>query len=362
MSSKEIKIQSYDDLKQYFHPERRSMIHCAVQRRPIWLPKYRHHYIVLAHTWSPEDGCQIIHYASHTTHSCVKGKVSLERYSNENIKNDIRAGLYVYEICKYPQSETEYSEAFTRFEKRNNETKFSIAFNNCEHLVYDILTGSPVSYQVKNATGLTSWLIGIIDSRVEYLLELFTFIYVRTYLWDVHFSVNVQLETMTLEILKVDYLHKRKMWFTLELLFSFMERIGKHRATDKSNSNVVVSTLCWNLKYVRVHAECVTQPFINYPERRCEPSFSTGEEILKDLVRSALSKYGLFVLWVPRLVVLGSKISSTYKECKSLDSSLQENRISQEDCKREKRRIQILCIVTFFHKYWITFSLDTLVQ
>lgn len=362
MSSTEIKIQSYEDLKQYFHPERRSMIHCAVQRRPIWLPKYRHHYIVLGHTWSPEDGCQIIHYASHTTHSCVKGKVSLERYSNENIKNDIRAGLYVYEICKYPQSETEYSEAFTRFEKRNNETNFSIAFNNCEHLVYDILTGSPVSYQVKNATAITKWLIEIIDNRVEYLLQLLTFIYVRTYLWDVHVSLHGQLETMTLEIIKIDYLHKRKMWFTLELLFSFMERIGKHRATDKSNSNVVVSTLCWNLKYVRVRAECVTQPFINYLERRCEPSFLTAEDILKDLVRNVLSEHGLFVLWVPRLLFLGSKISTTYKECKSLDSSLQENRIAKRIVKAKKEEYKCYVSVTLFHKYRITFSLDTLVQ
>lgn len=298
MSSTEIKIQSYDDLKQYFHPERRSMIHCAVQRENGFLPHYRHHYIVLGHTWSPEDGCQIIHYTSHATHNW-KGIVSLEKYSNEKIEDDIKAGLYVYENCKYPQSETEYSVAFTRFEKRNNEKNYSIKFNNCEHLVYYILTGTPVSLQVKNATPFFSCLFGIIDRRrFYYYLYLFgTCLYAKIYRWRLHFSLNMQPETKTIEITNIDYLHKRIVLSTLDLI-SF--RI--HRVTVKSNCNVIV-----------------TQPFINYLGRRCKPSLLIAEKSLKDPVRTALFEYRLFVMCIPMLVVWGFEFCTTcYSACKSL--------------------------------------------
>lgn len=168
MSSREEVVKSLDDLHNiiHVHNDRRSrfMIHFAVTRKDLQKFNiiYKHHFIVCGHTWSQENGFQIIHYAS-CTKKRGKGKVLQE--SKKNFSEDITAGLWIYTNDAYPQTDEQFVVAYDRFRSRENETKFSLRFNNCEHLVNFILTGNAVSKQVNEATRLEYFLMTIIDHK-----------------------------------------------------------------------------------------------------------------------------------------------------------------------------------------------------
>ena len=190
MSSTTIKIRSFDDIKRYFKPGTKSMIHCAVKRK--W---YKHHFIVLGHTWcSTCNLCDIIHFTTRATENC-KGKVRLEKYYKENFENDIKNGLFIFKNKSYPTNEKAYSQAYQRFEERQNEGGFSIDQNNCEHLVNYILTGTAVSKQVKDSTCFKRWLIHSCDiltaSRCKYFFKTLICAVLRTLLL-VAFSIYVR--------------------------------------------------------------------------------------------------------------------------------------------------------------------------
>lgn len=71
MANKEIKIKSFDELQPFFQLTRMPMIHCAVQRMCL---RYRHHDIVLGHTWRESCKiCTIIHVSSDLAVSVAKG-------------------------------------------------------------------------------------------------------------------------------------------------------------------------------------------------------------------------------------------------------------------------------------------------
>lgn len=159
-----IRIKSFEDLRSFFQPTVRSMIHCAVQRS--FPSNYMHHYIVLGHTW--HKSCKkIIHVSSGD--ECSKGRVKQDLYSEEQFKNDIRDGLYVYRSDEYPRNDEDYFKAYDRFKKREGETDYSLSLKNCEHLVYYILTGCGVSHQLRRLSCLRRCFLDFID--------LFTIIY-----------------------------------------------------------------------------------------------------------------------------------------------------------------------------------------
>lgn len=138
------KIESFDYLLSFCETNRRSMIRCAV--RLSYMPKYKHHYILLGHTWDEHhEYFFIIHYSTETKN----GRVLEQRYSRAQVENDIRNGLYVLEDDTYPQDEVQFDEAYDRFEEKDGEQCFDILTNNCEHLANFIMTGEAFSDQIK---------------------------------------------------------------------------------------------------------------------------------------------------------------------------------------------------------------------
>lgn len=133
-----IRIKSFEDLRSFFQPTVRSMIHCAVQRN--FLSNYMHYYIVLGHTWHKScKNCYIIHVS-------FRGKSSMEwvkqeLYSKEQNKNDIKKGLYMYQNDEYPKNDEDFSKAHDRFRERWGETDNSNSRKKCKHHLAYILTG-----------------------------------------------------------------------------------------------------------------------------------------------------------------------------------------------------------------------------
>ena len=145
MSTRETRIETFEDLFGYFHQNQWCMIHCAVWMGPIY-NKFRHHYIILGYEWvSSVQTTLIIHF---TTGS--KGKVGIQPYTRDCFERDIRAGLSVLENDRYPSTDEEFEKAYDRFEEIKNEKKYSITLNNCEHLANYILTGEQISSQIEN--------------------------------------------------------------------------------------------------------------------------------------------------------------------------------------------------------------------
>lgn len=166
MSSREEKVESLMDLQDIVcNDDTRSfsMIHCAVTRkswRNLYIT-YRHHYIILGHTWS-ENGCYIIHYASRKK---VTTKAEVVEEYKKDFKEDIDAGLCIYTNDDYPQTDEQYFVAYARFQRRKKETNYSVRFNNCEHLTLHILTGNAVSMQVNEASKLKFYIMTLVDYK-----------------------------------------------------------------------------------------------------------------------------------------------------------------------------------------------------
>lgn len=150
MSLTETKIESIENFRSIINAENTPMHHFAVQRKC-----YRHHFILL------RSNC--LYIVQYTSKYCI-GRVGKERYSGENFERDMQKGLYHFESDDYPKSDAQFAEAGHRLEERlKNETSYSLATNNCKHLVTHILTGTPVSYQVENAPCLLRCLIDTLD-------------------------------------------------------------------------------------------------------------------------------------------------------------------------------------------------------
>ena len=124
------------------------MIHCAVNGSSK-LISYRHHYILLGHTWCSKcERIEIIHFSASANQSS-NGKVMTETYFKKNLEEDIENGLYIIESDAYPQNEKEYHKAIARFKEKEHEEKYCIFTNNCEHLANYVLTGEHTSEQIK---------------------------------------------------------------------------------------------------------------------------------------------------------------------------------------------------------------------
>lgn len=140
----ETRICSFDQLLGYCKHDRRSMIRCAV--RIPYMPKYKHHYILLGHTWSPYfNSFLIIHYST----EIQGGKIVEQSYTRGQIEADIMKGLYVLNDSRYPQTEDEFDKAYDRFEERKGEQAFNISTNNCEHFANYVMTGRAFSDQIE---------------------------------------------------------------------------------------------------------------------------------------------------------------------------------------------------------------------
>ena len=151
MSTRETQIKAFKNLQEYFQEGgKKFMIHCAVNGSTCSkLFSYRHHYIVLGHTWCSDcESIEIIHFSACANQSS-NGKVLKETYSKKNLREDIDNGLYIIESDSFPKNEKEYDKAYGRFKEKTDEEKYCILNNNCEHLVNYVLTGEHTSEQIK---------------------------------------------------------------------------------------------------------------------------------------------------------------------------------------------------------------------
>ena len=155
MSTRETQIKTFRNLQEYFQEGgNKFMIHCAVARR-IKSISYRHHYIVLGHTWCSDcESIEIIHFSASANQSS-NGKVLKESYSKNNFEEDIENGMYIIESDNFPKNKMEYDKAFGRFKEREHDENYHILNNNCEHLTNYILTGNHTSEQINKMNALT---------------------------------------------------------------------------------------------------------------------------------------------------------------------------------------------------------------
>lgn len=147
MSDRTIEIKTLEELIALFPKGRQSMIHCAVHGSMG--DKYKHHFILLGHTWTRYyEVCFIIHYTPVQGKKSV-AKVMMHKIEGHQLQEFINKKLYVFVSEEYPKNVEEFDIAYNRFEKVVNEENFHIFKNNCEHLVYFILTGAHVCKQIE---------------------------------------------------------------------------------------------------------------------------------------------------------------------------------------------------------------------
>lgn len=83
----------------------------------------------------------------------------MSQITNQNHKISASA-----ESENYPTTNEQYQQAFLRVRRRlENNENYSISANNCEHLVYHILTGHPFSSQVNEGSVVTRYFMDLID-------------------------------------------------------------------------------------------------------------------------------------------------------------------------------------------------------
>lgn len=168
MATTKTTIESFEQLLEYFHSDRWSMIHCAVDRKAL-LKKYKHHYIVLGYKWKSDIKVTVvIHY---TKVGPCTGKVIMEHYNEAKFRQDIQSGLVVLEDDRYPKNDEQYELAYARFEEKKHDQGFSVRENNCDHLTTYILTGEVFSCQVAKMLFLERCILSACDCSVDACLR-----------------------------------------------------------------------------------------------------------------------------------------------------------------------------------------------
>lgn len=130
---------------------------------------YFHHYLVYG-----EAKGNIVEYSGYSINLVMAGGRVLQRgLDMEQIKEAIKEGtLYWIDNPKYPKTRLEKSLARARMYERLGEERYIVTSNNCEHLVLYILTGFPISEQIRYATPFQLVIFDIIQSTVvDYKIE-----------------------------------------------------------------------------------------------------------------------------------------------------------------------------------------------
>lgn len=139
--------------------------HYAVKRVVSGI-SYFHHFIVMK--WE-EAKSKIIEYCVSISNMIFgQGEVIERSLSEEEIEQAIEEKtLYVIEDPNYPKTDEEKNEAEKRFWERLGETAYALAYNNCEHLAKYILTGNPISEQIRKAGAWKKFLIDTYDHYIS---------------------------------------------------------------------------------------------------------------------------------------------------------------------------------------------------
>lgn len=139
--------------------------HYAV-KRVVFGISYFHHFIVMK---LEEATSKIIEYCVSVTNMIFgQGEVIERSLSEEEIEQAIKDNtLYVIEDPNYPKTDEEKDKAEKRFWERLGEEAYSLAYNNCENLAMYILTGNPISEQIRKAGVWKRFLIDTYDHYIS---------------------------------------------------------------------------------------------------------------------------------------------------------------------------------------------------
>lgn len=139
--------------------------HYAVKRVVSGI-SYFHHFIVMK--WEKAKSKIIEYCVSISNMIFGQGEVIERSLSEEEIEQAIEEQtLYVIEDPNYPETEEEKDEAEKRFWERLGEKAYALAYNNCENLAEYILTGNPISEQIRKAGAWKKFLIDTYDHYIS---------------------------------------------------------------------------------------------------------------------------------------------------------------------------------------------------
>lgn len=140
-----------------------NIAHFAI-KRPLG---YFHHYIVIG--WNDVKRKCIEYYVCFSNMIKGQGEVVERNISTTEVQESIRSkSLFVIEAPDYPKSEYEKKKALCRFWERFGEKAYSLAYNNCEHLVSYILTGNPISEQIRKAGAWKKLCVDSFDNFISH--------------------------------------------------------------------------------------------------------------------------------------------------------------------------------------------------
>lgn len=139
--------------------------HYAIKRVVAGI-SYFHHFIVIQ--WEKAKS-KIIEYCVTISNMIFgQGEIIKRSLSEEEIKKAINEKcLYVIKDPTYPKTDEEKEKAEKRFCERLGEKAYALAYNNCEHLAKYILTGNPISEQIRKAGVWKKFLIDSIDHYIS---------------------------------------------------------------------------------------------------------------------------------------------------------------------------------------------------
>lgn len=329
MENTVIRINSFDELQPFFGRTEVSIIHCAVQRSFPF--SYKHHYIMLAHTWFD---IFIIHVSPGGS-SGSKGMVKIESYSKEQLENDIRNGLYVYHNSNYPQNDDDYLKAYVRFHKRQGKTDYSISLKNCEHLVNYILTGRSVSYQLRALTFPQRWLSMVIDLFTVYRKETLCLCFLIGSSLVGCFYVT---EWKTRETIEKE--SKRKISGGVVSFFRFIRRIFK--ASDQ---------LSRFEKYLVESVESCFKSCCDF--LKINPNMVLDSTVIKTIRRNVKSEMCRLSAIITCVLVIIGKGLFAYRTINLLRNEMDAGIINQQDCELEINKVVSSCISSVFGTFVI---------
>lgn len=333
MENTVIRINSFDELQPFFGRTGMSMIHCAVQRSFPF--NYKHHYIILAHTWFEIFNiCEIIHVSPGGGNGS-KGMVKKESYSKEQLENDIRNGLYVYHNSNYPQNDDDYLKAYGRFLKRQGKTDYSVSLKNCEHLVNYILTGRSVSYQLRALACPQRWLSMVIDLFTFYREETLCLCLLIGSSLVGSFYVT---ELKTKETIEKE--SKRKISGGVVSFFRFIRRIFK--ASDQLS------------RFEKSLVESVESCFKSCCDfLKINPNLVLDSTVIKTIRRKVKSKMCRLSAIITCVLVIIGKGFFAYRTINLFRNEMDAGIINQQDCELEINKVVSSCISSVFGTFVI---------
>lgn len=175
-----------------------AFVHIAIKRSF----GYYHH--LLVRDW--KEAKKTIFEYSVSFLNCLfgQGEVIEKELSEEELERSILAKeVYIINAPNYPKTTEEIWKALKRFAERIKEKLYALAYNNCEHLVNYVMTGKPMSEQIKDAGAFKKFFIDSIDHCIVNLkMNLLKLLGSLITCIRVHYLIQVAVEAVIREASK----------------------------------------------------------------------------------------------------------------------------------------------------------------